>query len=83
MKLTGSCNLWITFLSLVVLNIFVSNLQFKFIIDGQNFLLIAGLCTYIYIYYIYMFKQHSLPEKKSVGIEFFLFYKIEVSWVTS
>jgi hypothetical protein len=37
MKLTGSCNLWITFLSLVVLNIRVSNLQFKFIIDGQTF----------------------------------------------
>jgi len=49
MKLTERCNLWITFLSLVVLNIFVSNLQFKFVIDGQTFLLIAGLYTYIYI----------------------------------
>jgi len=37
MKLTGSCNLWITFLSLVVLNICLSNLQFKFITDGQTF----------------------------------------------
>ena len=60
-------------LSLVLLNMFVSNLQFKFIIDGQTFLLIAGLYTYIYIYYIYTFKRHSLPEN-NVVTEFCCFY---------
>jgi hypothetical protein len=69
-KLRGSCNLWTTFLSLVVLNIFVSNLQFKFIIDGQTFVLIAGLYTCIYIYHGYF--QTTLSFKKIMAALRFL-----------
>jgi hypothetical protein len=49
----------------VVLNIFISNLQFKFVIDGQTFLLIAAYVP-IFTYTIDTFKQHSLSDKMFV-----------------